>query len=164
MIHLDANLLIALVKPSDGHHPAAARVVSLAAPLGSSSIAWMELFSKPVHPGDKAALQAILSAGIHPFDETCADLAGELYHRTGSKRRTRLDTMIAASAILAGAELATVNPADFAPFVPHGLKLLVPPVAETLARLHPLFLPEEEEFELPARMDRESARHPLGED
>ena len=46
-------------------------------------------------------------------------LAGQLYHLTGSKRRTRLDTMIAASAILAGTELATVNAADFAPFVPY---------------------------------------------
>jgi predicted nucleic acid-binding protein len=35
----------------------------------------------------------------------------------------RLDTMIAASAILAGAELATTNRDDFAAFVPHGLKL-----------------------------------------
>jgi predicted nucleic acid-binding protein len=77
-----------------------------------------------VHPAEKAALQALLSAGVHPFDEACADLAGKLYHLTGSKRRTRLDSMIAASAILAGAELATVNSGDFTSFVPHGLKLL----------------------------------------
>ena len=36
-------------------------------------------------------------------------------------------------------------------------------VAATLARLHPLLLTEED-FEIPARMDRESARQPLGED
>ncbi len=47
----------------------------------------------------------------------------KLFHLTGSKRRTRLDTMIAATAILSGAELATTNPADFEPFVPHGLNL-----------------------------------------
>ena len=37
-------------------------------------------------------------------------------------------------------------------------------VAATLARLHPLLLTEEEDFEIPARRDRESARQPLGED
>jgi len=31
--------------------------------------------------------------------------------------------LIASTAILAGAELATVNQSDFQPFVPHGLKL-----------------------------------------
>ena len=35
----------------------------------------------------------------------------------------RLDTIIAATAIVAGAELATTNPADFQVFVPHGLQL-----------------------------------------
>jgi predicted nucleic acid-binding protein len=47
-----------------------------------------------------------------------------LDHRTGSKRRTRLDAMIAATAITAGAELATVNADDFEGFVPHGLRLV----------------------------------------
>ncbi len=69
-------------------------------------------------------MRQILQGGIRPFDEAAAVLAGQLFFQTGSKRRNRLDTMIAATAILAGAELATVNPEDFAPFVPHGLKLL----------------------------------------
>lgn len=123
MIHLDANLLIALVKKTDAHHPAAARVMTGSGPFVSSSIAWMEFLSKPVHPHDTAALQAILTGGILPFDEKTATLAGELFHATGSKRRTRLDTMIAATAILAGAQLATTNPDDFQAFVPHGLEL-----------------------------------------
>ena len=67
----------------------------------------------------------MLQSGILPFEEATAALAGELFFRTGSKRRTRLDSMIAATAILAGAELATVNREDFEPFVPHGLMLLV---------------------------------------
>jgi predicted nucleic acid-binding protein len=36
----------------------------------------------------------------------------------------RIDAMIAATAIVAGAELATNNRADFNAFVPHGLKLV----------------------------------------
>ena len=123
MIHLDANLLIALIKKSDVHHPAAARVIAGPGPFGCSSVAWMELHSKPVHHRDTVALKTLLNAGVFPLDEACAALAGEIYHRTGSKRRTRLDTMVAAAAIHAGAELATVNAGDFEPFVPHGLKL-----------------------------------------
>ena len=124
MIHHDTNLLIAFVKGTDVHHAAAVRSVADAGPLGSSSIAWMELHSKPVHPRDKAALEAILTAGILPFDEATALLAGRLFQLTGSQRRTRLDAMIAATAMLAGAALATADPEDFRPFVSHGLKLL----------------------------------------
>ena len=123
MIHLDANLLIALVRQHDSHHQAAAGVVAGSGPFGCSSVAWMELHSKPVHPADQAALAAIVAGGIVPLDEAAASLAGRLFHLTGAKRRTRLDTMIAATAILAGASLATTNPADFQPFLAHGLTL-----------------------------------------
>ncbi len=103
MIHLDANLLIAIVRPTDFHYARGRRVISGPGPFGCSAVAWMEFHSKPVHPRDITVTQSILS--------------------TGSKRRTRLDTMIAASAILAGAELATTNRDDFSVFIPHGLRL-----------------------------------------
>ncbi|MCX6878609.1 MAG: PIN domain-containing protein [Verrucomicrobia bacterium] len=106
MIHLDANLLIALVKQNDAHHPLAARAITGSGPFGCSSVAWMEFRSKPVHPHDQAALEAILAGGIVPFDEATAALAGAIFHLTGAHRRTRLDTMIAATAIHAGAALA----------------------------------------------------------
>lgn len=124
MIHLDTNLLIAAVRSSDPHHSTAKRVIACPIPCGCASVAWMELHSKPVHPHDEVALRSILRGGILPFDEPAARLAGELFFLTATKRRHRFDTMIAASTILAGAELATVNPQDFHPFVPHGLKLL----------------------------------------
>ncbi len=127
MIHLDANLLIGFVYRSDVHHGTASRIISGPGPFGTSSVAWMELHSKPVHPRDSKAVMALLAGGITPFDEATATLAGELFHLTGSKRRTRLDTMIAATAIVAGVELATVNGDDFAAFVPHGLKLFPMP-------------------------------------
>ena len=123
MIHLDANLLIALVRNNDAHHPAAARVIAGTGPFRCSSIAWTEFLSKPVHPDDKTALAAILIGGIVPFDAKAAALSGELFHLTGSNRRTRMDAMIAAATILAGAKLATTNPDDFHAFLPHGLKL-----------------------------------------
>lgn len=124
MIHLDTSLLIALVNPADLHHERAGSLTVLPGPFGCSAVAWAEFHSKPSHPNDAAILRAILAGGIAPFDAADAELAGRLYHLTGASRRTRLDTMIAATAILAGSELATLNPEDFAPFVPHGLRLL----------------------------------------
>jgi len=123
MIHLDANLLIAAANAGDPHAPVVARLLNRRLPLATSACAWTEYRSRPVDPVQDKVLRQTLTGGIVPFDENTATLAGELFHLTGSKRRTRLDTMIAATAIQAGAELATVNPDDFACFVLHGLKL-----------------------------------------
>ena len=123
MIHLDTNLLIGAGDTADRHHPTARRVLAGPGPFGCSAVAWKEFHSQPLPSVLADATRGMLTAGIIPFDEATAVLAGDLYHLTGSKRRTRLDTMIAATAILAGAELATVNPDDFQAFLPHGLKL-----------------------------------------
>ena len=123
MIHLDANLLIAASDPSDLHAPVAAKIMNSAGPFATSACAWTEYRSRPVDPVRDKVLLRVLSGGIVPFDDKAAALAGELFHLTGSKRRTRMDVMIAAAAILAGAELATTNADDFQAFVPHGLKL-----------------------------------------
>jgi predicted nucleic acid-binding protein len=123
MVHLDTCLLIAFTKPNDPHAEMAERLVNASMPLGASACAWTEYKSRPTAIHWEKILHRALSGGIVPFDEAAASLAGELFHLTGSRRRTRLDTMIAATAILSGAELATTNPADFEPFVPHGLKL-----------------------------------------
>lgn len=129
MIHLDTNLLIGAGDAADIHHAAARRVFGKSIPVAASSPAWSEYQSRPLTTALASGVRSMLQGGVIPFDEAAAVLAGRLFYQTGGKRRHRLDTMIAASAILAGAELATVNPADFALFVPHGLKLLVPPVA-----------------------------------
>ena len=123
MIHLDTNLLIGAGDTADEHYLTARRVLAGAGPFGCSAVAWTEFHSQPLPPVLHAATRGLLTGGILPFDEATAVLAGELYHLTGSKRRTRLDTMIAATAILAGAELATVDPDDFKVFLAHGLNL-----------------------------------------
>ena len=123
MIHLDTNLLIAATDPGDIHASVVNKIMDSAGPFAASACAWTEYRSRPVEPVRDNVLHRMLAGGIVPFDEQTAALAGELFHLTGSTRRTRMDVMIAATAIHAGAELATANPADFLAFLPHGLVL-----------------------------------------
>lgn len=63
-------------------------------------------------------------AGVVALDEETADRAATLFNATGRRRGLRTDSLIAATAIQADAELATFNTADYRLFVSFGLKLL----------------------------------------
>jgi predicted nucleic acid-binding protein len=56
-----------------------------------------------------------------------AAFAADLFNKTGRRRGSRFDCLIAATAIIAQADVATVNQSDFKVFVPHGLKIAVVP-------------------------------------
>ena len=56
-------------------------------------------------------------------ERQAAEEAARLFNLTGRRRGSHADCMIAASAIVAGAPLATLNAADFQPLVPFGLSL-----------------------------------------
>ena len=123
MIHLDSNLLIALADAADPHRPAALRLMRSLPQVAVSSLAWWEFECGPVSAEGLAIVRIMLPGGIISFEETHAAEAARLFKAVGRSRRYEFDSLIAAAAILAGAELATVNRSDFQPFVPHGLKL-----------------------------------------
>ena len=123
MIHVDTNLLIASVDPSHEHANLWPRLLGRGDSFAVSAIAWTEFRSYPISYDQLQALDQLLPGGILAYERAHADLAGELFRKTNAKRKNRLDSMIAATAILAGAELATANQMDFEPFVPLGLKL-----------------------------------------
>lgn len=124
MIHLDSNLLIALADAADPHRETALRLMRRVPQAAVSSMAWWEFECGPVSPEGLAIVRLTLAGGIVPFGEAHAKEAARLYNAVGRSRRFKFDSLIAATAILAKAELATVNGADFESFVPHGLKLL----------------------------------------
>lgn len=68
-------------------------------------------------------MRAFLHALV-PFDETHAIAAAELFNAARRTRSTRVAAMIAATAIVADAPLATNNKNDFRPFVDGGLRLV----------------------------------------
>ena len=124
MIHLDTNFLIGLAVP--GSSPAQAVDQWLAAnePLAASALAWTEFLNGPVSADEIALVESVIESQIVPFEKPTAVMAARLFNQTGRRRGSRFDCLIAATAILADAGLATENQKDFVPFVPHGLKLI----------------------------------------
>jgi predicted nucleic acid-binding protein len=122
MIHLDTNVLIQAVIPGT---PADARLrfwMRRKEALHVSAIVWAEFLCGPLHP-DLAALAARLTLSRVPVTEAEATLAADLFNQTGRRRSSLPDCLIAATAMIAGAALATINIADFETMVPHGLTL-----------------------------------------
>ena len=123
MIHVDTNLLIASVDPSHKHAGLWRPLIASGDAFAASAVAWTEFRSYPISYDQLRALDRLILGGILPFERAQADLAGEMFQKTNARRKNRLDSMIAATAILAEAELATVKEADFKSSIPFGLKL-----------------------------------------
>ncbi|WP_293370805.1 PIN domain-containing protein [Nevskia sp.] len=126
MIHLDTNVLIRLPHLAEQGHPFLNRLGS-GEPIGMSAIAWFEFCSgleKGISAEEHAFAMALVGDHLMPFDEVSAALAARLFNSAGRRRRLKSDACIAATAIRAGAEFATLNGPDFEPFVPLGLRLL----------------------------------------
>ncbi len=129
MIHLDTNYLIGL--PVKGSTVAREVDGWLAASesLAACALAWTEFLNGPVTPLAVSQAEAVLQSRIVPFGKAEAAPAAELFNKTGRRRGSRFDRLIAATALLARAEVATLSLGDFRVFVPHGLKLAVPPTS-----------------------------------
>ena len=123
MIHLDTNVLIALPVLARQRHPLAERLRKGEA-VGVSALAWFEYACGPVAEAEQQLVRGAIRAQILPVDEAIADRAATLFNAAGRKRTLRTDSLIAATAILANAELASFNATDFRPFVEHGLRLM----------------------------------------
>ena len=125
MIHLDTNYLIGLLVKGSAAAFEVDAWLAVGESLATSAIAWTEFLNGPVTPLEVGRAEAVLQSRIIPFGRPEAVLAAELFNKTGRRRGSRFDCLIAATSILAQADVATVNQADFKVFVPHGLKLAV---------------------------------------
>ena len=123
MIHLDANYLIAGVNRATSEARAIEAWLLAGESLACSTIAWSEFLVGPVLSAQVAMAREFLVGGCVDFEETHAARSADLFNRVGRIRRLKFDCLIAATAIVGGARLATRNLADFGLFVPHGLDL-----------------------------------------
>ena len=131
MIHLDTNYLIGLLVKGSPQALDVDAWLAAGQPLAASAIAWTEFLNGPVTPLAVSRAETVLESRIVSFGRPEAVLAAELFNKTGRRRGSRLDCLIAATAIAAQAEVATVNQTDFTAFVPHGLTLAVAPLPAT---------------------------------
>ena len=125
MIHLDTNYLIGLAVTGS---PRAQRVdqwLAAGEPLAASALAWTEFLNGPVQAHEIALAESVIESRVVPFDKATAAMAASLFNQTGRRRGSRFDCLIAATAIVAQAEVATENQSDFSSFVTLGLKLAV---------------------------------------
>jgi predicted nucleic acid-binding protein len=122
MILLDTNYLIKLLVQGSPEAEMI-KVWYLNEDLCTSAISWYEFVCGPVNDEGIMVVRSLLHDRILPFTADQATESVRLYNASGRKRNLRVDAMIAASAIVPNAELATGNIGDFAQFVPLGLRL-----------------------------------------
>jgi predicted nucleic acid-binding protein len=129
--HLDTDYLICFAEPyHDGHARAEADMrewLTLGRRIGASAVAWREFYSgksKPRPPLEVINTREMLTAGIIRYGTRQAEKAAELFNQVGRLKRLRGDCDIAATAIIANAELATFNLDDFKRFIPFGLRIV----------------------------------------
>jgi len=121
VIHLDTNILIFGLNPA---HPMREQVrvwLERGENFAVSAMAWAEFLCGPVSDEAVRAWDRLLVGGILPLERSVAESAAVLFNLTGRRTRSLPDCVIAATAIDAGAKLATLNGADFKLFVEHGL-------------------------------------------
>ena len=123
MIHLDANYLVLATVAGSAEARRIRAWLASGEQLGTSSIAWMEFVTGPVNARVVAAVSQVIQERIDPVGRDEAELAAHLFNLVGRNRALRYDCLIAASAIVRNAALATSNANDFTPLVPHGLTL-----------------------------------------
>jgi len=123
MIHLDANFLIGV---ANRHLPVESTLVGWLQQgegFAASAVAWAEFLNGPVKPSHVQQMKVLIESRVISFGRLEAEKASQLFNQTGRRRGSQPDCFIAATAITAGARLATQNQKHFLPFVPAGLLL-----------------------------------------
>src|ERR1700722_20618877 len=108
MIHLNTNYLIGLLVKGSSESGEVDACLAAGQTLAASAIAGTEFLNGPVAPLEVNRAEAVLQSIIIPFGQKEAVLAAELFNKTGRRRGSRFDCLIAATAIVAQAEVATV--------------------------------------------------------
>jgi predicted nucleic acid-binding protein len=123
VIHLDTSFLIrALVRGSDEDRHLRGWLRE-GKPIGISSIVWAEFLCGPVRPQEIELASRIFGEPA-PFDGQDAIAASSLFNRSGRRRGSLVDCMIAATALRRKASLATANGEDFRRLAAAELELL----------------------------------------
>ena len=121
--HLDTSFLIKALVPGTREDRRLRRWIGQGGVIAMSSIGWAEFLSGPVSEVDRQRARKVVGVPL-ALAETEAERAAELFNVGGRRRGSLADCLIAATALKAGASLATSNAGDFRPFEGEGLKVV----------------------------------------
>ena len=122
MVHLDTDFLIGAIQPGSSEESKIESWLKAGESLGISVVAWAEFLCGPLSKGDERVARQMFQQ-VEILSVADADMAAQLFNKTGRRSRSLPDCMIAATAIRCGAKLATSNNQDFRVFATHGLVL-----------------------------------------
>jgi predicted nucleic acid-binding protein len=122
VIHLDTSFLIRAGSPSTVEARRFRTWLDRGETVRISAVAWAEFLCGPVTP---LAMENAAELLGEPEALTGRDatLAAHLFNRSGRRRGSLTDCLVASIAMSADASLATSNVADFRRFEPFGLAL-----------------------------------------
>ena len=122
VIHLDTSFLIRALVPDSEESTMLGHWLRDRRSLAVSGFTWGEFLCGPLGGSDEEDAGRIAHRHI-PVGTAEATEAARLFNHAGRKRGSFPDCIIAATAIVSGAELATANQKDFERFVDAGLEL-----------------------------------------
>ena len=122
MIHLDTSFLIRALPSGSPEERALEAWIDADETLAMSTVAWMEFLCGPVEPSELELATNIIDHHIE-FAPAHAEIAAHLFNQSGRRRRLFVDCMIAATAIVQNAPIATTNERDFRKFEEAGLTI-----------------------------------------
>lgn len=125
MIHLDTSYMIRSIAPDSPEGRQVRAWLEAGERLEISTVAWEEYLCGPP-AGIALAHPDRIRIPRTDFTEEMAMVAARMYNHLGRRRGTFGDCMIAATAVMRKAALATDNPKDFMPLAQLGLRLASP--------------------------------------
>lgn len=122
LIELDSNFLIAALGENSRASAHLEHWLRVGGAVQISAVAWSEYLCGPLDETQVRTARKLVHT-IEVFTEEDAELAAELFNKTGRRSRSHVDCMIASHAIRRDAVLATLNLQDFRHFEKFRLKL-----------------------------------------
>ena len=122
MIHLDTSFLIRALAMGSPEDRRLRGWIGEGQTLGMSTVAWTELLCGPLKRSEMELATEIV-VQRQDFTPEHAELAARFFNESGRRRGSLIDCMIAATALVADAPIATANAADFLRFKDFGLTM-----------------------------------------
>src|SRR4030095_821462 len=123
MIHLDTGFLISALRRGSAEDRRLRAWLAQSQPIGISAVGWAECLCGPVDVHDVELAARVVDEPVALLAPD-AGMAAELFNLAGRRRGSLNDCMIAATALRAGASVATTNLPDFRRFEPAGLRVM----------------------------------------